>query len=77
MIHGCYKNEKPVRIPELIDQIKRDLAMDGIEFDSSESNMRNILKGIGFRYEVIKGNPQIYERADLKKLRYNYLRFNN
>jgi hypothetical protein len=74
MIHSLYRQEKPVKLANLIEELNHELAYDDIPFSPSLSQMRLILKGLGFRYEVVKGNPQIYEREDLKKLRHEYLR---
>lgn len=46
-----------------------------INFNPSLSQMRRILKGLGFRYEKIKGRSQIFESRDLGQVRRNFLRF--
>lgn len=75
MIYHKYRNELPINIQTLIMEVGEQLKMDDIHFNPSLTQMRLLLKGMGFRYEKIRGRPQIYENKDICESRQNFLRF--
>lgn len=69
LIYHKYRNELPINVESLILEIGNHLKCDNIEFAPSASQMRLLLNGMGFRYEKIRGRPQIFESRDLGEKR--------